>query len=482
MSAAAFDAFALPGQVTVDELALAGYREGSLEVRYVDASAAWIEQVAAGIGAARGRLSTRRASEIAGALGRVGARFVDPTDPMRSEALELLPVTSGLSPKMASAVLDGMAADWTEAPLLRLLTAELGGARALDGFVAGTPDGASLPGDREPASDLRAGTMAVGPRLCVQIVAGSVPGVGVTALIRSLLLKGPTLLKPGRGDVVLPVLFARALREADPELADALAVVYWPGGRGELEEAALAAADVVTAYGSDETVRALRARTPVTARFVSYHHRVSVGVVGRDALASPATLERTAAEVAEAVAFFDQRGCVCPQTIFVEGPEDLASTFAAAVADELDRLEEELPSGALDAAEASSLHQFRGAVEMMAAAGDLEVRHGGASPWTVVLESGERMVGACPGRTVRLRVVGDVLEVPGLLTPISLHLQTVGVAGGVDAVEALAAELGMLGACRVVPFRAVPFPPPWWHHDGRGPLRDLVRWVDLERE
>ena len=40
--------------------------------------------------------------------------------------------------------------------------------------------------------------------------------------------------------------------------------------------------------------------------------------------------------------------------------------------------------------------------------------------------------------------------------------------------------LGAVGASRVAPFAAVPFPRPWWHHDGGGPLRDLVRWVDLE--
>jgi hypothetical protein len=26
----------------------------------------------------------------------------------------------------------------------------------------------------------------------------------------------------------------------------------------------------------------------------------------------------------------------------------------------------------------------------------------------------------------------------------------------------------------------MPWPPPEWHHDGASPLRELVRWVDLE--
>ena len=60
------------------------------------------------------------------------------------------------------------------------------------------------------------------------------------------------------------------------------------------------------------------------------------------------------------------------------------------------------------------------------------------------------------------------------------HLQTVGVAGMEDRLEALAADLGAIGAVRVCPLGSVPFPPPWWHHDGQGPLGALLRWMDLE--
>ena len=56
-------------------------------------------------------------------------------------------------------------------------------------------------------------------------------------------------MKPGRGDVVLPVLAAEAIREEDPILGEAIAVVYFPGGSEALEDAALLAGDVVVAYG-----------------------------------------------------------------------------------------------------------------------------------------------------------------------------------------------------------------------------------------
>ncbi|HUF75304.1 MAG TPA: acyl-CoA reductase [Longimicrobiales bacterium] len=431
----------------------------------------WVAELCQRLQDAGGALARRDAPSIAAALGRVGERFLDGGDPLRKEALERLPSTSGLSSEMAAAVLDGMAADWTGARLAALLRAELGEPCALDGFV-----------ERGESR-----VLAIGPRLCVQIVAGSVPGVGVTALLRSLLVKGPTLLKPGGGDVVLPVLFARALAEADPVLGAAAAVVYWPGGSRALEGAALKRADVATAYGSDATVGELRARTPVTARFVAYHHRVSVGVVGREAL-GPAALERTASEVARALALFDQRGCVSPQLVYVErggqsGGGRSPQAFAEALAGALRALEHTLPTGALDAAEASALHQARGTAELMAGhggSGEARVFHGGPAAWTVLYEPEPQSLPPLAGRFARVRPLESLERLPQRLEPLRGHLQTVGYAGLGPRVEALARELGRMGAVRVTPFAAVPFPPPWWHHDGRGPLGELVRWVDLE--
>jgi len=56
----------------------------------------------------------------------------------------------------------------------------------------------------------------------------------------------------------------------------------------------------------------------------------------------------------------------------------------------------------------------------------------------------------------------------------------VGVAGIGDRLEGLGRVLAELGVSRIVPLESVPFGSPCWDHDGGGPLRDLVRWVDLE--
>ena len=463
-----FEAWALPGSLDLPGGSPEFLVADQDTIRILAMDAAWTERLAERLVAAGDGLRALDSDELLGVLGGVGARFLDPRDPIRVEALNRLPGTSGLSPAMCCVVLDRMAADWTGERLRILVREAVGDPCLLDGF-------GTRPGSADAGRRLR----AMGPRLAVQVVAGSVPGVGVAALLRSLLVKGPTLVKPGLGDIVLPTLFARALREASTTVADALAVTYWPGGREDVESAALARADVVIAYGGDAAVKSLRDRTPVTARFHGYHHRISVGVVGRGAL-TEADAGRAAEEVAEAVAMFDQRGCVCPGVVYVEEggrvtPRDFAERLSAA----LDALEAAMPSGRVDAREASTVHQARALSDMKAAMGDGAVVHRGEGALsTVIFDPSATLHDACAGRMVRVRPMGDLRDVPRLLAADGAHLQSVGIAGVEAYFDDLIDSFAAIGVSRIVPFTDVAFPPAWWKHDGQDPLAPLLRWVE----
>ena len=291
------------------------------------------------------RLADVPVRDLVTCVGQVADRFLDSSDPIRHRAIDLLVPTAGLSKEMASEILTGMARDWTAERLTELLRRELQDPGVLDGFCR-LDEGRSV--------------RAKGPLLTFHVGAGTVPGVSVTSMIRALLVKSAVLLKPGLGDVVLPVLFAEALAEEAPELSDALAVTYWPGGSSPLEGLALKRAEAVVAYGDDEAIGSLRTRTPLTARFIAYHHRLSVGLVGREALTAERA-PRVARVAARAVSMFDQRGCVSAHAIYVEeggavDPGEWADLLASAMADR----EAELPGGELTAADASAVHQMRG--------------------------------------------------------------------------------------------------------------------------
>jgi hypothetical protein len=404
-------------------------------------------------------------ARVVGAVDRVARRLLDPGDSLRKTVLAELGPQAGLSDAMAEAILDRMAYDWTAGRLQGLLESEFPDPLVLDGLRPG-PGGGML--------------RALGFPLTFHLGAGTVPGVSVTSLVRALLVKSSVLLKPGRGDVVLPVAFARGLEEEDPVISRSVAVVYWPGAEEAQGEVAIRGADLVVVYGGDDTVRWVRQRLPPATALRAYRHRMGVGILGRPALGEDARASAGAA--ARAVAMFDQRGCVSPHVLFVEaGGKTAPGEWAALLAGSLRDLEASLPSGPLPPEQGAALQQLRGWAEMEEGAGRGVVHHGGPeAPWTVDFRPHGRPEPSCLGRTVRVIPVEDLGEAVAALRSWRSYLQTVGVAGLGDRHEDVAESLARLGVSRMTPLEAMPWPPPWWHHDGEGPLRALVRWMDVE--
>ena len=124
---------------------------------------------------------------------------------------------------------------------------------------------------------------------------------------------------------------------------------------------------------------------------------------------------------------------------------------------------------------------MRGTAELMQAAGRGRLWSGAGATWTVVLDPDPAFEPSCLGRTIRVKPVAGVKALLEVVRPFRRHLQTVGIAGLADATATELAEgLARLGPVRIAPLETAPWPPPWWHHDGVGPLASLLRWTDLE--
>jgi len=399
--------------------------------------------------------------EIARGLGAVGARFLDPSDALRAEAVARLPVESGCSPDMARAIVDGMAADWTEAAFVRALHEEFTDPQALDSFVD--------QGGRA--------TRILAESPAVHVSSGNVPGVGATTMLRGLLVKSALVLKPGRGDSVLSVLVYQALRHAAPHLARAAVIVDWE--RDDPDALALlSAARLVVAYGGDDGIGWAQRHMGARARLVSFPHRVSAALVLRDEL-QPGRAAPVARALARATALFDQRGCVSPHTVWVQGGGQVtAAAFAEAVAAELGRLEQELPKGRSGPGEGSGFAQATGVAELEAATGAPVVVHGLGASWRVVLDERPGFRVSPGGRYLWVRPFEDWDALALDIREVGADVQTLGVAG--QLADPVREQLVRFGVRRLASLPGSAWPPAWSRHDGVGPLTSLVRWVDHE--
>lgn len=413
-------------------------------------------------------LADRPVMEIVDTLGRVISRWADPDYVWRRQAEQLLPAVTGYAPEMIRRGLKDYLKTFRHDRLLRFLAQDFENPLVLDGFQPNRAAGRSR---------------AYGPRLITQIFAGNVPGLPVWNLICGLLIKSATLGKSASGEPMFPVLFAHSIAEEDPGLAACLAILHWPGGDEHIEHAAFTHAEAVTATGGSRAVESVAARLPAGMPFVAYGHKMSFAVIGREALALNRYTD-TARRVAHDASQYDQQGCLSPHSVFVErGGAIDPSTFTAAVAAEMNRFQRNKPRAQLSLAESAAIERIRSHYEFRAYEDErIEVftSQTGTS-WTVIYEEDPQAFEPSPlNRLLRVHPVGGIDEVEQLITPVRRHLQTAGLACAPERLTGWADVLGRCGIDRICAVGQMPHPAPGWHHDGKGSLTALIRWVDVE--
>ena len=147
------------------------------------------------------------------------------------------------------------------------------------------------------------------------------------------------------------------------------ATIYcWRGGDEESEAVALRGADAVLAFGSDETIAALRARVPSGALFFGFGARFGLAYAAKLGAKEIDGLVRD-------VALYDTDGCMSPVGLLTPAAIDVGTLDALAEA--MQAAEQRWPRGLISAEAAATI---RARVFLARAFG--QVREGPA--WTVI--------------------------------------------------------------------------------------------------
>lgn len=452
-------AYHIPPTVSIAEVETRSYGEVTLETAVV--SPALLAEVVGHLDRARDRIAKRTGREIVEILADVFSRWQRRDDPFRQAAEAALPAVTRFSRPMVAHGLD-LLLEGYRPEAFDILLREMGGEEALEGF---TTFGSH-------------GRRAFGPALTMHILAGNILGVGLPGLVAATILGSPSLVKTASADPLFPALWAASVARRDPEIGEALAVLWWGGGRQDLEATAFDRAEVVIAYGSDRTIHELKGR--VRGRFLGHGHRISFGAIGREALSNP---EEVAEKAAYDASLFDHQGCLSPHLFYVEeGSEVTPREFAGLLASAMERWAKRLPPGAPTQEEALAVRRFRAGYEAQEVAGkDVALFTSSERlDWTVIYEADPTFSASCLQRTVLVKPVADLSEVGGLLRSWQPYLQAAGVAVAPDRIEILAAQLGEAGVGRICPIGKMQAPPLTWHQDGRNLFQGMLRWVDLE--
>lgn len=410
-------------------------------------------------------------SDIVDSISAAVSLWENPNYEYRKVAEEFLPTISGFSRKMIEESLDLIAKAFKKEELMTLIKSQFGDPLLIDEF--------------RWMKDANCYRRAFGPSLITHIFSGNVAGLPAQSLICALLIKSASLGKTASEEPLFPILFARSLFDVNPDLSACLAISNWKGGDEEIENVAFSRSEAVFAYGSDRTINSVSKKLKSSVRFVPYGHKLSFGVIGKEVLNDAISARETARKAAIDASFFDQQGCVCPHVMFVEiGGKFSSIQFAEMLSQEMENFHRRIPRGELPISDSAAILRLRTTFEFKGMVNEeIQVFSSTkSSDWTVIHDPDNIFQPSCLNRTVRVCPINDISEIPTLVLPIQENLQSVGVALLPERVDELGLQLGRMGVSRVCQLGTMYRPPTAWCHDGRMPLLDLIRWLDLERK
>ena len=461
----------LPGLADddVEWRSLAFGRAGeALEIAVPALSDAQMKELAARVrDASRRHLKTLPVARIVDIIDRVIARLLDRGDPYRRKAEALLPIVTGYDAEMVRLGLTGYLKTFRKPGLNRFLAEDFANPGILDGFQPMAKGGCAR---------------AYGPGVLAHIWAGNVPGLPLWSLISGLLVKAGNIGKVPSAEPLFAGWFASLVAEIEPDLADCFAIVWWQGGDTARETVLLGEADVVLAYGGNDTLDAIRGRVPVTTRYLAYGHKISFGMISRDAL-DTRRASSIAHQAAHDVVRYDQQGCYSPHVFFVErGGKVSPREFCAYLAHELAGFEVKYPRRALTIAESGDVAAWRHQEEVKASSRpNRELVGDAAGAWSVAYaEDDDDLAPSGLNRMIKIVAVDALADVAPRIAPYKAFLQTVGIAASPEQLYRLADVLGLAGVTRISALGQMTSPEAGWHHDGRFNLLDLVTLTEIE--
>jgi hypothetical protein len=317
------------------------------------------------------------------------------------------------------------------------------------------------------------------------IMPGNVPGAGLHEFSTALIAGSGLIVKTASAEPLFFSAFARTIAEVAPQVGARIAVFNWSRGQTDLTQALRTACDWVVAFGNDATLAGLSAaEIPATsnkskcAQLVGFGSRVSGALVMNEALHDRSDVLDT---LARDITLFEQRGCLSPHHIFVEGTG--ARAFAAELATVLDRIAAKIPPPhRLGLEDAAAVRSVRENARWRALGGqDVALWEGARLGWTVVFDSSAHFRVSPGWRTVYVSAVADPGEFIRRMEPASGRLEACAIAGPASRVDQLTPALDRLGVSYICAPGAMQSPPLEWRHGWGAFLLKLLDRKLLDR-
>ena len=392
--------------------------------------------------------------EIINFYSKVGKLWGSTTYEKREELVDLTCAVTGYSKEMVELGMKQICGILTKEYLEATVQSDLGDKRLLDEWITRAESSVHC----QPRGKM------------LHILAGNVPAVAITSILRGSLTKNVNIIKMSNRDVITPSYFVQAFHDIDPEhpITKSTSVLYWPHTNLEIFRKIIPFVNVVSVWGGQDTIEETRRNTPQGVELLEFGPRRGIHLIGREIFHD---LDKATINAAHDLTLFDQECCFSPQMTFVEGDVE---KYAESLAKSLEEENTRLPKGYADPkfhaniTNARMYSKFRGH----------KVHTSSRTEWTIIVAQSIEDLPTHPlGRTIFIIPVKDLAESLNYIGP---ETQVVAIEPYSRAVD-LREELTMKGVDRITRLGKMGYFAVGSPHEGMYPLSRMVRWVKMRQ-
>jgi len=412
--------------------------------------------------------------DIVAYLDRLGTLLDPHENRYLQEAFELSRLTSGLSDPILRYHY-GLIPNYFRAEAVRDLAERLVGIDYLEGWV-------EQPAGRDPRTRLR--IRAMGAR-AVHIIAGNVPVVGVTTVIRNAVTRSDAIVKTPSNDPLTTAAIARTMIDMAPDhpITRHVSVAYWKGGDQRIEAHLYDPRRIekIVAWGGFAGIKHVTQYLQPGLDLITLDPKHSGTIIGPEAFADETALQAVARRLAVDIGALNQEGCVNARVVYVQSGTDEAGiaraerlgelTFAAlqALPDHLST-----PHKAFDPELKAELDALSFVEE------EYRLFGGRRNEGAIIVSRSDVPVDFARQLACRVANIVPVDAIETAVRSVNSYTQTIGIYPE-SLKESLRDRLAFQGAQRLVSLGGaatlMQTPSP---QDGIEPLRRMVKWITDE--
>ncbi|MBY0416040.1 MAG: hypothetical protein K2Q18_17850, partial [Bdellovibrionales bacterium] len=258
----------------------------------------------------------------------------------------------------------------------------------------------------------------------VHVTPNNSPLLGVLGLMEGLLSTNVNVLKLARKDSAFAAIFYEKLCALDSTqtIKDYIYIAKISSREKDYLKQVLGLADVISAWGGEESVQSIRELAPRGVRIVEWGHKISFSYITQIKKEDPNVLRKLAYEIC----LNEQMACSSPQCVYIEDAnflelQNTAKLLSQALSEVSPTIKRILPQGA----EMAEITVTKEQVRLKSILGESLLVESSAHDWRIYIENNPGLNSSPLFRTIWLKPMprNKMIE---HLRPLKTYLQTAG--------------------------------------------------------